>query len=62
MLAEINENVQIIPQDMWKERAPCPTTFLATRRFKALVDDWTCEEFGGFFWLTAKDMLQVRGW
>jgi hypothetical protein len=25
---------------------------LATRRFKALADEWTSEELGRFFWLT----------
>ena len=33
---------------------------LATRRFKALADEWTSEELGRFFWLTPEDILQVR--
>jgi len=33
---------------------------LATRRFKALTDEWSSEELGRLFWLTPEDMLQVR--
>ena len=33
---------------------------LATRRFKALTDEWPSEELGRLFWLTPEDMLQVR--
>ncbi len=29
---------------------------LATRRFKALTDEWTSEELGRFFWLAPEDM------
>src|SRR5205085_7205704 len=37
-----------------------PNDLLATRRFKALTDEWTSEELGRFFWLTPEDMFQVR--
>lgn len=33
---------------------------LATRRFKALTDEWTSEELGRFFWLAPEDMQEVR--
>lgn len=33
---------------------------LATRRFKALTDEWSSKELGRLFWLTPEDMLQVR--
>jgi hypothetical protein len=33
---------------------------LATRRFKALTDEWTSEELGRFFWLVPEDMQEVR--
>jgi uncharacterized protein DUF4158 len=33
---------------------------LATRRFKALTDEWSSEELGRLFWPTPEDMLQVR--
>jgi len=33
---------------------------LALRRFKVLDGEWTSEELGRFFWLTPKDMLQVK--
>lgn len=33
---------------------------LAMRRFKVLDGEWTSEELGRFFWLTAEDMLQVK--
>ncbi len=33
---------------------------LAMRRFKVLDGEWTSEELGRFFWLTPKDMLQVK--
>ena len=31
----------------------------ATRRFKALTDEWTSEELGRFFWLTLDDMHRI---
>jgi len=34
--------------------------FLAARRFKALVGEWTPEELGRFFWLTSDDTQQVK--
>jgi len=43
-----------------EEETNTPGNLLALRRFNALDGEWTSEELGRFFWLTPKDMLQVK--
>jgi TnpA family transposase len=53
------ENVEVENVEREEEKGVAEN-LRALRRFKVLNGEWTSEELGRFFWLTPKDMLQVK--
>jgi hypothetical protein len=51
------ENVE---REAQEEEQQTTADFLVLRRFKALAGEWTSEELGRCFWLTPKDVLEVK--